>query len=71
MAEMSAIVSHREAGVSDDKCDTHTPIALVAPPLKGASRPKALAGLSQVLPALESDKKNQTQSASFKSQCNW
>lgn len=51
-------------------------IALVAPPLNGASRPKALTGLSQVLPASESDflvcaQKHQTQSASFKSQCNW
>lgn len=49
MTEISVMMSHREAGV------IRTPVALVAPPLNGASRPKALTGLSRVLPALKSD----------------
>lgn len=44
MPEISVIMSHREAGVSNGKCDTHTvPIAPVAP--QGGSSLEALIDL--------------------------
>lgn len=74
MPEISVIMSHREVGVSNGKCDTHTYSS--SSTTSEGSRLEALIDLSQVLTASElrindfCQKKKKKESARFKTQCN-